>query len=226
MTRRFKILLVDDENINIQVISSALKDVYDILVAQDGFNAIEQIKKHMPDLILLDVMMPDFNGYDVCRCIKTGESFSDIPVIFLTAVDSIEGELKGLAFGGIDYLTKPVNLDVLKLRVRNHLELKERNDLIRAQRDLLERKNEELEAVISRIKRLEGIIPICMHCKSIRVEDSSWQRLEAYFSEHTDALFSHGVCPKCLEEHYSGFKSQIPGIRETVKNILKNDQSG
>ena len=64
------------------------------------------------------------------------------------------------------------------------------------------RKNEELEVALARIRRLEGVIPICMHCKNIRSDDASWQKLEAYISNHSDAIFSHGICPDCIAEHY------------------------
>lgn len=209
MDKRFKILIVDDELINIRVVRDALKDEYFIVSAQNGYDAISQLKENRPDLILLDVMMPDLNGFDVCAIIRADGAFADIPIIFLTAMDSAEGEMRGLELGGIDYLAKPVNFVLLKLRVRNHLELKERNDLVRQQRDLLTRRTEELEAALARVKRLEGIIPICMHCKSIRTDSDSWQQLEAYFSENSDALFSHGICPGCLAKHYPGVV--IPG---------------
>lgn len=203
MNKRFRILVVDDERINIQVITAALRDEYEIVPAQNGYDAISLLKEHKPDLILLDVMMPDLSGFDVCSIIKADASFADIPVIFLTALDTQEGELKGLELGGIDYLMKPVNFDLLRLRVRNHLELKSRNDLVREQRDLLERQKAELEMTLARVKRLEGIIPICMHCKNIRIDSESWQQLEAYITENSDALFSHGICPACFAKHYS-----------------------
>lgn len=152
MDKRFKILVVDDERINIQVMTSALKDEYNIIAAQNGFEAIDLIKENMPDLILLDVMMPDLDGYDVCSTIKADASFADIPVIFLTALDTHDEELRGLKLGGIDYLSKPVNFELLKQRVRNHLELKERNDLVRKQRDLLERQKEELGRLLAELE--------------------------------------------------------------------------
>lgn len=200
MSRRFRILVVDDESINIQLLSSTLKDTYDVVTANSGYEAISRLKEEKPDLILLDVMMPDLSGFDVCSIIKSDASFDDIPVVFLTAMTSSEGESRGLELGAIDYLTKPVDLQLLKLRVRNHLELKERNDLIREQRDLLASQKKELEEHIHRIKHLEGIIPICMYCKKIRDDNSSWHQLEKYISEHSDALFSHGICPTCFEK--------------------------
>ena len=200
MDKRFRILVVDDELVNIQLMTAALKDEYDILTAMNGFNAVSQLKEHKPDLILLDVMMPDLSGFDVCSIIKSDPAFTDLPVIFLTALDTDDEELHGLKLGGIDYLTKPVNFALLKQRVRNHLALKERNELVKEQRVLLVRQKEELEAALGRVKQLEGIIPICMHCKKIRDDQNSWNQLEQYISTHSEARFSHGICPQCLEE--------------------------
>ena len=105
MNSRFTILVVDDDPGNIKVVASALGGEYNIVSALSGFDAIDQLKEHRPDLILLDVMMPNLNGYDVCQTIKSDSVFADIPIIFLTAVDSHEGELQGLELGGIDYIT-------------------------------------------------------------------------------------------------------------------------
>lgn len=193
MNDRQRILIVDDEPLNIKVLEMALRNTYEIFTSENGYDAIRQVKDTMPDLILLDVMMPDLNGFEVCRIIKSDEMFADISVIFLTALDSQNDQLQGLEIGGIDYLTKPVNLELLKLRVSNHLELKRRNDVIKEQRNLL-------EAVLARVKLLEGIIPICMFCKKIRDDNQNWQQLEAYISNHSEALFSHGICPHCAEE--------------------------
>jgi DNA-binding response OmpR family regulator len=209
VNRRFRILVVDDEPFNIKLLTAALKEEYDIFTALGGHDAISIVKKQTPDLILLDVMMPDLSGFEVCSILKSDAAFADIPVIFLTAFDTLDGEIRGLELGAIDYLTKPVNIDLLRLQVRNHIELKERNDLVREQRDLLAHQKEELEAALARVKRLEGIIPICMYCKSIRTDKDSWQRLEAYITENTDAQLSHGMCPECFEKEYEN----ITGVK-------------
>ena len=195
MDKRFRILAVDDEYVNTQLIKSVLREEYDILTALNGYEAINLLKQYNPDLILLDVMMPDLNGFEVCKIIRSFTDFDTIPIIFLTALDTQDGALQGLELGGIDYLTKPVNRDLLKLRVRNHIESKRRNDLVKEQRD-------QLEAALARVKQLEGIIPICMFCKKIRDDQQSWHQLEAYISDHSEALFSHGICPHCAEEQY------------------------
>lgn len=206
MNKRNTILVVDDEPVNVQVITFALRAEYDILTALNGYDAISLVKEHKPDLILLDVMMPGLSGLEVCSVIKSAELFEDIPVIFLTAMDSTEGEAQGLELGATDYLTKPVNLDLLRLRVRNHIALKERTDLVKEQRDLLASQKQELEATLDRVKQLEGIIPICMYCKKIRNDQNSWQQLEQYISDHSEAMFSHGICPHCVEEQIEAIK--------------------
>jgi two-component system, cell cycle sensor histidine kinase and response regulator CckA len=145
MDRRYRILAVDDEYVNTQLIKSALHEEYDILTALDGHEAIALIKQYKPDLILLDVMMPDLSGFEVCRIIRSDAEYDTIPVIFLTALDSQEGQLQGLELGGIDYLTKPVNLALLKLRVRNHLVMKEQRDQLVSQKAELEAALAEME---------------------------------------------------------------------------------
>jgi len=200
MDKRFRILAVDDEYVNTQLIKSVLVEEYDILTALNGHEAVEVIERYLPDLILLDVMMPDIDGFEVCRIIKADERFAHIPVIFLSALDSQDNQLLGLELGGIDYLTKPINLPLLKVRVRNHLALKE-------QRDLLVRQKAELEAALAQVKQLEGIIPICMYCKKIRDDQQSWHQLENYISNHSEAQFSHTMCPHCYEEQMNAIKN-------------------
>jgi DNA-binding response OmpR family regulator len=201
--RKERILIVDDEALNVEFLEAALNTLYQVHTSLDGFDALRQVEAEAPDLILLDVIMPGMNGFQVARTLKAEERFAAIPIIFLTIMDSFESEMEGLGAGGIDYLTKPFNLRLLKMRVHNHMELKRRSDLICEQRDLVTRQKEELEGKIARIKRLEGIISICMHCKDIRNDDASWQRIEEYLIDHSDAHFSHCICPNCHLQHYA-----------------------
>ena len=197
-----RILIVDDEAEKRQLLIDALDKVYDLEIAQDGNEAIQQCHKWEPDLILMDVIMPDMNGYDACRAIKSVNRFADLPIIFLTGADNPESEVLGLKVGGIDYLTKPVDPILLSMRIANHLEMKKKNDLVKQQRDLLATQKAELEEALARIKSLEGIIPICMYCKNIRNAEETWERLEEYIEKHSDARFSHGLCHDCKEIHF------------------------
>ncbi len=195
-----KILIVDDEAVNVGVLANALKGSYEICTALSGEEALGMLKEHSPDLVLLDVMMPEMDGFEVCRLMRAEGAYADTPIIFVTALDSEEGESEGLELGAVDYITKPVNLKLAKLRIRNQLELKRQRNVVEAQNRLLTLQKAELEATLARVKRLEGLITICMSCKKIRGENKAWQRLEKYMSEHSDAFFSHGICPECLEK--------------------------
>ncbi|ACH37822.1 response regulator [Citrifermentans bemidjiense Bem] len=212
MTRASRILIVDDEPINLRLVSVSLGNDYEVVTALNGHEAISRLKEQQIDLILLDVMMPDISGFDVCKIIQANPDFVDIPVIFLTAMDTPQGARQGLAVGAIDYLTKPVDLELLKLRVRNLVSLKQRTDLVREQRDLLARQKEELEAALARVRQLEGIIPICMFCKKIKDDQESWRQLEDYVSQHSEVMFSHSACPECFEKEMNSIKEELSAL--------------
>jgi putative two-component system response regulator len=121
-----KILLVDDNTANLQVLRETLEPLgCKMLIAKSGASALSIIEKAVPDLVLLDIMMPEMDGYEVCRRLKAGDATRHVPVIFLSALGDAEDEAKGLALGAVDYITKPINPDLVRARVRNHLELKQ-----------------------------------------------------------------------------------------------------
>ena len=96
-----RILIVDDDPVNIQLLTKTLQGTYDIFTATNGFDAISQVNDTSPDLLILDVMMPDLSGFDVCTLIKSEETYADIPILFLTAMGTIQSEIIGLELGGI-----------------------------------------------------------------------------------------------------------------------------
>ncbi|RDH81633.1 MAG: two-component system response regulator [endosymbiont of Galathealinum brachiosum] len=125
MTKRFKILIVDDVPKNIQVIANLLGDEeYDISYATNGQQALGQIDESRFDLVLLDIMMPGMDGYDVCRQIKNRQPENEIPIIFITAKTDEESLIEAFEAGGQDYITKPFNAAELIARVKTHLKLK------------------------------------------------------------------------------------------------------
>jgi DNA-binding response OmpR family regulator len=208
-----KVLIVDDDELNVGLLTGALKDLYTILTAANGEDALRLMRDASPDLVLLDVMMPDIDGLEVSRRAKAESALADVPVIFVTAMDTIEGQSAGLALGAVDYITKPVNVVHLKLRVRNQLEIKRQRDQITRMKRVLERRNAALERTLERVKRLEGFLTICMYCKKIRAADDQWQQLERYITEHTDAQFSHGICPECESNELEHFREHVAGAR-------------
>jgi C4-dicarboxylate-specific signal transduction histidine kinase len=119
-----KILIVDDFPASVRILANKLAEDYRVLTATSGSEALDIIHAEPPDLILLDIMMPVMDGYELCRLLKQDEKFRNIPVIFVTARAEEEDEEKGLALGAVDYLIKPVSATIVKARVRTHLELK------------------------------------------------------------------------------------------------------
>ena len=118
-----KILIVDDVPANLDVLVQLLKDAdYEIFVSTSGPKALEVAANSRPDLVLLDVMMPGMDGYEVCQKLKADPDLKDIPVLFLSARDDIPSVSKGFASGGADYITKPFNKDELASRIRTQLE--------------------------------------------------------------------------------------------------------
>ena len=128
MNQRAVILIVDDEIANIEILNATLEDTYEIVFATSGEEAIKIALSDLPDLILLDVLMPGIDGYEVCRRLKEDPLVADVPIIFTTGLGDQEAEVRGLALGAIDYVTKPISPVIVRARVRNHIELKRMRD--------------------------------------------------------------------------------------------------
>lgn len=122
MNSAFTVLIVDDEKHNRMMLTELLKSDYQLILAKNGEQALQRAREHRPDLILLDVLMPDMDGYAVIRALKHDDQTRDIPVIFVTALDSVSDEEKGLDLGAVDYISKPFHPPIVRVRVRNHLQ--------------------------------------------------------------------------------------------------------
>jgi len=174
-TKKKLILIVDDNPENRQILGSLLvKAGYDVGVSHDGYNALEFVTKVEPDLILLDVMMPGMDGFEVCKKLKSDLSTKHIPIIFLTAKTNSEDIVKGFKTGGLDYVGKPFNTEELLARVKTHIEL----------------------------KVLRGFLPICTQCKSIRDDKGYWNSIEEYLKNNSEVELSHSICPECMDKLY------------------------
>lgn len=139
-----KILIVDDERFNINILVGILKNRYRTIVAKSGEEALKRaITSKPPDLILLDIMMPEMDGYEVCKRLKQAEETAHIPVIFITAMGQEEDETKGFDVGAVDYITKPVQPEIVRARVRTHLELINARKQLQNQNIILEQKVNE-----------------------------------------------------------------------------------
>jgi len=191
------ILIVDDVVENVEILYAILKDHgFRFALAQNSEETYRAIEREVPDLILLDVMMPDEDGFQTAAKIRDQYPHSNISIIFITARARTEDKLRGFQAGGVDYITKPFEEEEVLARVKTHIELQQ---MRRKQEDLIA----QLRGALDEVKQLRGIIPICARCKKIRDDRGFWRQVEQYISEHSEAEFSHDLCPHCMEEMYS-----------------------
>ncbi|HTX72006.1 MAG TPA: diguanylate cyclase [Rectinemataceae bacterium] len=194
MNDRPVILVVDDEALNIQLLYETLNDEYEILAATSGAELFARLEHAGVDLILLDVVMPDEDGFELCRRLKRGENTRDIPVIFITSMSEDENEAQGLEAGAVDYIRKPFFLPIVRARVRTHIELK--------------RKTGEL----ARLAELDSLTCLANRRKFDQALESEWKRARRsslpfsvamidvdFFKQYNDN-FGHVEGDACLRE--------------------------
>lgn len=172
--KRELILIVDDNPQNLQILGGLLTGNYKIGFAENGIQALEFVENREPSLILLDIMMPKLNGYEVCEKLKNDVQYQHIPVIFITAKAETKDIVKGFDVGGVDYVTKPFIAEELLARVKTHVQM----------------------------KTLKGLLPVCSNCKKIRDDKGYWNQIEGYIEKYSQVKFSHGMCPECSDEFY------------------------
>jgi sigma-B regulation protein RsbU (phosphoserine phosphatase) len=150
------VLVVDDTPDNIDLLDGVLNQDYKIKAALNGEKALKIAgSDNPPDIILLDIMMPGMDGYEVCRRLKSDAKTQDIPVIFVTSMSEVEDETKGLDVGAIDYITKPISPAIVKARIKNHLELKEAREYLKNQNEILEQRVEKRTREVLDLQRVE-----------------------------------------------------------------------
>ncbi len=194
MAEKATILIVDDVSENIMILGDLLGDDYEARFALNGADALATVAQGGVDVILLDVMMPGIDGYEVCRRLKSDDRTMDIPIIFITAKDDVEDEARGLALGAVDYITKPFNAPIVKARVRTHVELKSKTDLL------------------ARMAQIDGLTGLANRRRFDEVLDSEWQRAVRvqtwlslimldidHFKKYND-FYGHPVGDACLQQ--------------------------
>jgi serine phosphatase RsbU (regulator of sigma subunit) len=150
------ILVVDDTPTNIQILMETLKDDYRIVAAVNGERALQLAASDPPpDIILLDIMMPEMDGYEVCAKLKADAKTRDIPIIFITAMSDAQDEAKGLELGAVDYITKPISPPVVSARVKSHLELKQAREILKNQNVILEQRVAERTKEVLELQQVE-----------------------------------------------------------------------
>jgi len=149
-TRRSKVLIVDDEPMNVELLQAYLSSEYVTVSAYNGKEALEKINAEKPDILLLDVMMPEMNGYDVCKLIKSAEGTKFLPVVMVTALSNKEDRIRGVDAGADDFLIKPVDKVELTARIRSLLRIKHLHSSLQQEKDKLEMQN-RVRSVLTRI---------------------------------------------------------------------------
>jgi phosphoserine phosphatase RsbU/P len=190
-----KILIADDEAVCRRLLESALAEGgFEVTIATDGLEAWRAFQgPNPPALAIVDWMMPGMDGIELCRRIRQTPSTQTAYLIILTARSDKGDVVSGLNAGADDYITKPFSRAELRARLQVGVRI------VELQNDLAARVA-ELEEALARVKRLQGLLPICSYCKKIRNDRNYWQQLENYIGEHSEAQFSHGICPECFEK--------------------------
>jgi len=190
-----KILIAEDDPISRLVLTTNLTNWgHEVVPVVNGLEAWEILRQtDSPRIAILDWMMPEMEGPEVCRRLRQLNTDIAPYVILLTARRGIEEVVSGIAAVADDYLTKPYHRDELQVRVQVGARM------IELQTKLADRV-EQLRQALEHVKRLEGIIPICGYCKKIRDDQDYWQNVKSYVATHSEAEFSHGICPSCFEQ--------------------------
>ena len=194
-------LVADDDPVAIAILSRALRDWnIEPAIANDGVAAWDIITgSDAPPLAIMDWMMPGIEGLELCRRIRERPQSAPMYVILLTSRDDAEDVVAGLDAGADDYLIKPFRAAELRARINAGVR-------VLSLQDKLAQRVDELQDALARVKQLRGLLPICCYCKRIRTDENYWQQVESYIADRTDAEFSHGICPPCLEKVRADFE--------------------
>lgn len=192
-----KILIAEDDLTSRTMLATVLKKMeHDVVETTSGSEAWDAVQKpDAPQLAILDWMMPEMDGLEVVHRVRAIQSSQPPYIIMLTTKGEKEDIITGLDAGADDYLAKPFDSGELRARVdvgRRMIEMQE---------SLAAQVKEMLQAQ-DHIKTLQGILPICSFCKKIRDDEGYWERVDEYIGRHSDAQFSHSVCPECKKKHY------------------------
>lgn len=198
-----KILIAEDDSVSRRLLEATVVGLgYDVVSVGDGTRAwdVLQLEPNI-QLAVLDWMMPGLDGVEVCRRLRSrGGAY--VYVLLLTAKDRKEDVVLGLEAGADDYVTKPFDVQELRSRLRAG------ERIVRLESGLAE-KVRDLEDALAHVRRLQGLLPICMHCKKIRDDKDTWHKLETYIQQHSQAMFTHSLCTECLNRHYPEMADKV-----------------
>ncbi|MDK9706078.1 MAG: response regulator [Desulforhopalus sp.] len=242
---QLNILIVEDSKTQAEKLRYILeKRNFRVSTAANGREAMFSMRRQLPDIVVTDIVMPEMDGYELCKHIRADDKLRKVPVILITSLAEPTDVIKGLAAGASNFITKPFDETYIVSRIehlianaglRNKPETvmnikvsfsgkdylinaqplqildlllstyenayRQNRELLITQKKLTEA-NARLEEALASVKTLSGLIPICANCKKIRQDSGFWQQIEAYIGDHSNARFSHGICPDCAKTLY------------------------
>ena len=190
-----RVLIAEDDAVSRHLLEATLaKWGYEVVVTTDGLQALEVLSRaDAPSLAILDWMMPGLDGAQVCLKARELAGERLLYMILLTAKGRKEDIVEGLTAGADDYVIKPFDRSELKARISAG------ERILRLQAELASRVK-ELELALTNVKLLQGLLPICCYCKKIRDDKNYWQQVDTYVADHSEAQFTHGICPDCRDK--------------------------
>ncbi len=194
---RPRVLLAEDENVTRRLLEAQMTRFgFEVISVADGLKAWDVLQSpESPSLVVLDWNMPGLDGPDVCRKLRESPRAGYAYMLLVTARNAKSDVVQGLSAGADDFISKPVDPDELHARLRTGERIVRLEQTLAAQ-------VKELQAAAEHVRELQGMIPICMHCKRIRNETQIWEKVETYIEHRSGAKFSHALCAECLEAHY------------------------
>jgi AmiR/NasT family two-component response regulator len=189
-----RVLIAEDDYLNSEMLKGLLEEIWYTIVgeAADGLETVEMTQSLQPDVVLMDIKMPDMDGLEATRLIQER---CPTPVVVVTAYETPELVEEASAAGVGAYLVKPPSAREMERAIT--IAIARFDDLME-----LRRLNAELQDALAKVRTLSGLLPICSSCKKIRDDEGYWNQLEAYIQEHSNAVFSHGLCPECAKKLY------------------------
>lgn len=218
-----RILIADDDAICRALLEDLLMEWgHDVVAVADGIAAWQILQSaESPSLAVLDWVMPGLDGVKVCQKTRALARTPSPHLILLTSRNEKGSVVAGLQSGADDYVQKPFDPDELHARIDVGIR-------IAVLQSALDERVRELEAALIQVKRLQGILPICSYCRKVRNDQNYWQQVENYITEHSEVLFSHGICPECFPKAMEAARKEL-GIRvdvhsQTIKPASEQDQ--
>jgi phosphoserine phosphatase RsbU/P len=205
-----RILIADDDPVSRRLlVAAAAAPTHETVVVSDGAEACRRLEgEDPPSLAILDWVMPGLSGVDICRRVRVRSAPNPPYLILVTSRERSEDITAGFAAGADDYVVKPFDPAELRARVAAGLRI------VGLQRSLTDRLA-ALEEALARVRALQGLLPICAWCKRVRDDRNYWREVESYIADHSDARFSHSVCPECREKRVTPELERLRQRKET-----------